>query len=230
MRANVGIPRRPRKITRPINGLEGRCKFPSAILRQAAVAGQQLGRSTYPPILDDAYRVAKEQRHREEAAELPQTSANSASPGKPSGKLTIRAVRANPCGFKSFSQRRKKSAALPRRVAGQSGSGRLIARPPSGAICNRASSNKKKKNVLLQRDRESRADLVDLFQTVTDRARFLTRRHAAGGRHRRAAVGLGRARADGGAGRAHGDVRGRLDAVRRPVRARVAASPRTWSR
>ena len=56
------------------------------------------------------------------------------------------------------------------------------------------------------------------------------RRHAAGGRHRRAAVGLGRARADGGAERAHGDVRGRLDAVRRPVRARVPAAPRTWRR
>ena len=41
-----------------------------------------------------------------------------------------------------------------------------------------------------------RASLTDLFQTVTDRARFLTDgRHAAARRHRRAAVGLRRARA-----------------------------------
>ena len=72
---------------------------------------------------------------------------------------------------------------------------------------------------------QSRAELTELFQTVTDRARFLT---AGGtpplGRHRRAAVRLRRARADGGAGRADGDVRRRRVAVRRPVRARVAAA------
>ena len=71
---------------------------------------------------------------------------------------------------------------------------------------------------------DDRASLTDLFQTLTDRARFLTAGGtAAAGRHRRAAVGLRGARADRRARRAHGDPRRRRDAVRRPLRARRGA-------
>lgn len=63
---------------------------------------------------------------------------------------------------------------------------------------------------------DDRASLTDLFQTVTDRARFLT----AGGTPQ--TVGIGGPPSDSGVlgptvvpDEAHGDVRRRLDAVRR---------------
>ena len=62
---------------------------------------------------------------------------------------------------------------------------------------------------------QGRGELIELFQTITARARFLTAGgDSAAGRHRRSAVGFRRARADRGARRPHRDRRRGIHPVR----------------